>query len=59
MMGEMAPGNHAEVRLQVPDRRAPGQLYFTVADANATNLADFRQVIGATRARPPVDRYRQ
>jgi hypothetical protein len=30
---------------QVPEGAEPGTLYFTVADANTTNLADFRQIL--------------
>ena len=44
--------NGAEVTRQVaysiPVGAEPGTLYFTVADANAANLADFRQVLTAT-----------
>ena len=33
---------------QVPAGAEPGTLYFTVADANTTNLTDFRQVLTST-----------
>ena len=31
---------------QVPQGLTPGPLYFTVADGNTTNIAEFRQIIG-------------
>ncbi len=36
------------VDYRVPIGAEPGSLYFTVADANVTNLADFRQILGVT-----------
>lgn len=40
------------VEYQVPIGAEPGLLYFTVADANTANIADFRQVL-TTTARTP------
>jgi len=37
---------------QVPIGAEPGILYFTVADANTANIADFRQVLTATARTP-------
>jgi hypothetical protein len=37
---------------QVPIGAEPGMLYFTVADANTANIADFRQVMTATARTP-------
>jgi hypothetical protein len=37
---------------QVPIGAEPGILYFTVADANSANIADFRQVLTATPRSP-------
>ena len=37
---------------QVPVGAEPGQLYFTVADAGTTNIADYRQVLTATARTP-------
>jgi hypothetical protein len=52
----LAGENGAEVARQVDYRvplgTDPGTLFFTVADAGATNLADFRQIIGATPRSP-------
>jgi hypothetical protein len=36
------------VDFEVPIGAPPGTLYFTVADAGATNVSDFRQVLAAT-----------
>src|SRR5262249_39053809 len=36
----------------VPVGAEPGTLFFTVADANTTNLTDFRQAIGASPRGP-------
>jgi hypothetical protein len=40
------------VEYQVPIGAEPGMLYFTVADANTANIADFRQVLTATARTP-------
>src|ERR1035437_755074 len=40
------------VEYQVPIGAEPGVLYFTVADANTANIADFRQVLTATARTP-------
>jgi hypothetical protein len=40
------------IEYQVPIGADPGPLYFTVADATTTNLADFRQVLTATARTP-------
>ena len=37
---------------QVPIGAEPGTLYFTVADANTTNLTDFRQILTSTPHSP-------
>jgi SpoIVB peptidase S55 len=40
------------VDYQVPIGAEPGPLFFTVADANTANIADFRQVLTATARTP-------
>src|SRR6185312_9588600 len=40
------------VEYQVPIGAQPGPLYFTVSDANGANIADFRQVLGASMRSP-------
>ena len=48
----LAGENGAEVNrvvdYEVPPGALPGMLYFTVADANTTNLTNFRQIIGTS-----------
>jgi len=41
-----------QVTYNVPIGAEPGTLYFTVADANTTNLADFRQILSASPHSP-------
>jgi hypothetical protein len=41
-----------KVDYQVPIGAAPGQLYFTVADASVANLTDFRQILQASPRSP-------
>jgi hypothetical protein len=41
-----------QAEYKVPIGAEPGALYFTVADANTSNLADFRQVLSATARTP-------
>jgi hypothetical protein len=57
LAGENGAETTRQVEYQVPIGAEPGPLYFTVADANTANLADFRQVLTATPARRPVDRH--
>ena len=42
------------VRYQVPIGAAPGTLYFTVADANTTNITDFRQFLTTMSPQSPA-----
>lgn len=48
LVGENGTEMVRPVTYQVPIGAQPGTLYFTVADANVTNLADFRQVLTAS-----------
>ena len=48
LMGENGAETMKRVEYQVPIGAEPGLLYFTVADANITNIADFRQVLTTT-----------
>jgi len=45
LSGENGTETTRQVEYQVPIGAEPGPLYFTVADANTANLADFRQVL--------------
>ncbi len=45
LAGENGVEATRQFEYQVPIGAPPGTLYFTVADANTTNLADFRQVL--------------
>jgi hypothetical protein len=47
LVGENGAETTRQVEYQVPIGAEPGPLYFTVADANTTNLADFRQILNA------------
>jgi len=47
LVGENGAETLRQVEYQVPIGAEPGILYFTVSDANAANLADFRQILGA------------
>jgi hypothetical protein len=48
LVGENGAEITRRVEYQVPIGAEPGPLYFTVADAGNTNIADFRQVLTAT-----------
>jgi hypothetical protein len=41
-----------QIDYQVPIGCQPGPLYFTVSDANSANIADYRQVLGASMRTP-------
>jgi hypothetical protein len=45
LAGENGTEITRQVEYQVPIGAEPGPLYFTVADANTANLADFRQIL--------------
>ncbi len=53
LAGENGAETVRTVEYQVPIGMEPGTLYFTVADANIANIADFRQVL-TTTPRSPV-----
>jgi hypothetical protein len=46
LAGENGAETSYPVTYQVPIGAEPGTLYFTVADGNTANLADFRQILG-------------
>jgi len=48
LAGENGAETTRQVEYQVPIGAEPGPLYFTVADANTANLADFRQILTAS-----------
>ena len=52
LTGENGVETIRRVDYQVPVGAEPGALYFTVADANTANIADFRQVLTATARTP-------
>jgi len=52
LTGENGAETVRKVEYQVPIGAEPGPLYFTVADANIANIADFRQVLTATPRSP-------
>ena len=52
LVGDNGAEINRTIEYQVPAGAEPGPLYFTVADANTTNLADFRQVLTATPRNP-------
>jgi hypothetical protein len=52
LTGENGAETVRRVEYQVPIGAEPGMLYFTVADANTANIADFRQVLTATARTP-------
>jgi hypothetical protein len=52
LTGENGAETIRRVEYQVPVGAEPGALYFTVADANTANIADFRQVLTATARTP-------
>jgi hypothetical protein len=52
LVGENGAETTRQLDYKVPIGAEPGTLYFTVADANTSNVTDFRQVIGATARTP-------
>jgi hypothetical protein len=48
LAGENGAETRRQVEYQVPIGAEPGPLYFTVADANTANLADFRQILATS-----------
>ena len=46
LAGENGAETKCPVEYQVPIGAEPGTLYFTVADGNTANIADFRQILG-------------
>jgi hypothetical protein len=48
LTGENGTETIRPLEYQVPIGAEPGTLYFTVADANVTNLTDFRQILTST-----------
>jgi hypothetical protein len=48
LTGDNGSETTRQVDFEVPIGAPPGTLYFTVADAGATNVSDFRQVLAAT-----------
>jgi hypothetical protein len=52
LTGENGAETVRRLEYQVPIGAEPGILYFTVADANSANIADFRQVLTATPRSP-------
>jgi len=52
LTGENGAETLRHIDYQVPIGAEPGTLYFTVADANSANIADFRQVLTSTPRSP-------
>jgi hypothetical protein len=52
LTGENGVETVRHIEYQVPIGAEPGPLFFTVADANTANIADFRQVLTATARTP-------
>jgi hypothetical protein len=52
LTGENGVETVRPLEYEVPIGAEPGTLYFTVADANATNLADFRQILTSSTRNP-------
>jgi len=52
LVGENGAETSRQVDYKIPIGAEPGALYFTVADANTSNVTDFRQVVGATARTP-------
>ena len=48
LAGENGAETARQVEYEVPIGAEPGPLYFTVADANTANLADFRQILATS-----------
>jgi len=52
LVGDNGAESIRQVEYRVPAGALPGPLYFTVADGNTANLADFRQILTATPHTP-------
>ena len=52
LTGENGAEEVRHVDYDVPIGASPGALYFTVSDAGAANIADFRQILGASPHSP-------
>jgi len=52
LVGENGAETSRQMDYKIPIGAEPGTLYFTVADANTSNVTDFRQVVGATARTP-------
>jgi hypothetical protein len=52
LTGENGVESIRHIDYEVPIGAEPGTLYFTVADANSANIADFRQVLTSTPRSP-------
>ncbi|HUI54193.1 MAG TPA: SpoIVB peptidase S55 domain-containing protein [Bryobacteraceae bacterium] len=52
LVGENGAEVTRQVEYHVPIGAEPGMVYFTVADANTTNLTDFRQILSSTPRSP-------
>ncbi len=52
LVGENGAETSRQVDYKIPIGAEPGTLYFTVADANASNVTDFRQAVSATARTP-------
>jgi hypothetical protein len=52
LVGENGAETSRQMDYKIPIGAEPGTLYFTVADANISNVSDFRQVVGATARTP-------
>jgi len=52
LVGENGAETSRQMDYRIPIGAEPGTLYFTVADANTSNVTDFRQVVGATARTP-------
>jgi len=52
LTGENGAETTRQVDYKIPIGAEPGTIYFTVADANISNLTDFRQVLSATARTP-------
>jgi hypothetical protein len=48
LVGENGAETSRQLDYKIPIGAEPGTLYFTVADANTSNITDFRQTVGAT-----------
>ena len=52
LVGENGLETSRQMDYKIPIGAEPGTLYFTVADANTSNVTDFHQVVGATAHTP-------